>query len=124
MAHILIVEDEEAVQLLIRIILEAAGHRVYEARDGGDALDMLEIHAHSFDMIFLDVLMPKMGGLEFLSKLQSQPFRPPVTILSAYSDPLPPAVENLVNGRLNKPFTRQELLDGVNNLLRETIPTF
>ncbi len=122
MAHILIVEDEEAVQLLIRIILEAAGHRVYVAHDGGDALDMLKIHAHSFDMIVLDLLMPKMDGFEFLSKLQDQPVCPPVIILSTSSNPLPPAVENLVSGRLSKPFRRRELFDTVNNLLGESTP--
>jgi CheY-like chemotaxis protein len=123
MAHILIVEDEEAVQILIRIILEAANHTVFEARDGGDALDLLETHAYSFDMICLDVLMPKMDGFEFLSKLQNQPFCPPVIILSASSNPLPLAAENLVSGRLRKPFGRHELLDTVINVLGETTPT-
>ncbi len=120
MAHILMVEDEEAVQILVRIILETAGHSVYEAGDGGVALNILETLSNVFDMIILDILMPKMDGFEFLAKLQNQSFHPPVIILSSVSDPLPPAINHLVSGRINKPFSRQQLNDKVKSLLGES----
>ncbi len=121
MAQILIVEDEAPIRLLVRMMLESAGHSVCEACDGGAALDILETFPRSIDMIILDLLMPKTNGFEFLSKLQNQSFRLPVIILSAHLDRIPQALESMVMGRLLKPFKRQELKDMVNGLLGESI---
>lgn len=123
MAHILIVEDEAPIRLLVRIMLKSAGHSVYEAWDGGAALDILETYPEPFDMILLDLLMPKTNGFEFLSKLQTQPYRPPVVILSAHLDRVPQAFKSMVRGHLLKPFRSQELKDIVNSLLGESTLT-
>jgi CheY-like chemotaxis protein len=115
MAHILIVDDEAEIRLLLRMLLESAGHSVFEARDGRAALDILE--TKPFDLITLDLHMPRMKGFEFLSILQNQAFQPLVLIISVHSDQIPPALENEVHGRLNKPFHRQELITMVNSLV-------
>lgn len=123
MAHILIVDDDASTQILIRIILESADHSVDEAWDGTTALDILKISPNPFDLIILDLRMPKMDGFELLSILQNQSMSVPVMILSAHSDKLPQALESMVHDRLLKPFSKQELLDAVNNLLGEGTPT-
>ncbi|HEX2908627.1 MAG TPA: response regulator [Phototrophicaceae bacterium] len=120
MASILVVEDETVIQFLVRNMLQPAGHSVYEAGDGEAALVMLETFPQPFDLIILDLLMPKMNGFEFLSKLQNQTVRPPVIILSAHEDKIPQALENMVSGRLLKPFGRQDLNAAVNSLLGES----
>lgn len=68
MPRVLIVEDEELLSNAFRIILEKDGHKVEVAENGAVALDV----APDFkpDVILLDLLMPKMGGLEFLEKYQ------------------------------------------------------
>jgi CheY-like chemotaxis protein len=123
MAQILVVEDEAVVQLLIRIVLVSAGHSVFEALDGASALDILETHPKPFDMIVLDFLMPKMNGFEFLTRLQNHPFRPPVMVLTAHPNQIPQGFGSVIGGYLTKPFKRQQLIDAVNHLLGESIPT-
>jgi CheY-like chemotaxis protein len=122
MAHILIVDDEDSIQFLVRTVLESVGHSVFEARDGGAALDILDTHSNPFDMIVLDLLMPKVDGFEFLTKLQNHPFRPPVIVLSAHLDQIPRGIEHVISGHLTKPFRRQELNEAVNGLLSASTP--
>lgn len=64
MARVLVVEDEMSLNLAFKIILEAEGHAVRSAFDGQEALDLLE--QEEPELILLDLLMPHMGGLEFL----------------------------------------------------------
>lgn len=117
MAHILIVDDEAAIRSLLRTQLELAGHDVFEAQNGRAALDIFETFPESFDIITLDIHMPKMNGFEFLSILQNQPFHPLVLMISAHSDQIPQAVVHLVGGRLTKPFEMRALIAMVNNLV-------
>lgn len=63
---ILIVEDEQILRDAYVHILSQEGYRVSEARNGREALESLEREDH--DLILLDILMPKMDGLEFLKK--------------------------------------------------------
>ena len=117
MAHILIVDDEATIRILLRTLLEAAGHSVFEAQNGRAALDILETFPKPFDIMTLDIYMPKMNGFEFLSILQKQPSHPLVLIISAHSDEIPHAIEHEVSGRLMKPFGRQALITMVNSLV-------
>src|SRR5437870_1394433 len=64
MAHILIVEDDKDLNNAYKIILESGGHTVAAAFNGEEALTVLE--SFEPDLILLDLLMPIMGGLEFL----------------------------------------------------------
>ncbi len=66
MARILVVEDDNDLNKAYSIILRQEGHDVVEAFDGKEALKKLE--AFKPDLILLDLLMPIMGGLEFLQK--------------------------------------------------------
>ena len=66
MARILIVEDDKDLNAAYQMILKKAGHTVGSALNGKDALDMAAMFKP--DLILLDLLMPVMGGLEFLQE--------------------------------------------------------
>lgn len=66
MARILVVEDDQDLNNAYSIILKHAGHDVVESFDGQEALKKLE--GFKPDLILLDLLMPIMGGIEFLQK--------------------------------------------------------
>lgn len=78
MANILVVEDDHDLNNAYCIILRHSGHNVVAAFDGEDALEKLEDFEP--DLVLLDLLMPVMGGLEFLQKWDTKR-RSPVKIL-------------------------------------------
>jgi CheY-like chemotaxis protein len=78
-AKILIVDDDSAVQATIRLLLERAGHSVVVADDGHKGLAVFE--AGAFDLLFLDIFMPGMDGLETMRLVhQQQPLIPIIVI--------------------------------------------
>jgi CheY-like chemotaxis protein len=79
LAKILIVDDDIAVQMTIRILLERAGHSVVVASDGRKALSIFG--TGNFDLMFLDIFMPGMDGLETMRLVhQQQPLMPIIVI--------------------------------------------
>ncbi len=79
MAKILIVDDDSAVQATIKLLLERAGHSVVGASDGRKGLTIFE--AGDFDLLFLDIFMPGMDGLETMRLIhQQQPLIPIIVI--------------------------------------------
>jgi DNA-binding response OmpR family regulator len=66
-ATILLVDDEEAVQKLLTFPLERDGYRVVQARDGDEA--MRQFDDHSIDLVVLDLMLPKLDGLEVCKRL-------------------------------------------------------
>jgi CheY-like chemotaxis protein len=78
-AKILIVDDDSAVQMTIRLLLERAGHHVVVAGDGRKALAVFE--GEDFDLLFLDIFMPGMDGLETMRLVhQLRPLTPIIVI--------------------------------------------
>jgi CheY-like chemotaxis protein len=65
---ILVVDDNKSIYRLICHILSKKGFRIDYAKDGYDALKLLRWE--NFDIIFLDIIMPRMSGLEFMPKLK------------------------------------------------------
>ncbi|MEW6061144.1 MAG: response regulator transcription factor [Bacteroidota bacterium] len=118
LAHILIIEDEKKISALIRKGLEEESYSVEEAHDGEKGEQLLE--QNQFDLVILDIMMPKKGGLEVLQSLRQRGNNVPVMMLTAKS-----AVEDRVRGLdvgaddyLVKPFAITELLARVRSLLR------
>lgn len=66
MRSVLIVEDEEILRDTYQIILSSEPYDIEIARDGEDALDI--VRERSFDLILLDIMMPRMDGISFLKK--------------------------------------------------------
>ena len=116
MADILVVEDEEAINELIRRNLKLVGHTCYLAMDGENALEMM--NNKSFDLIVLDIMLPKLDGFEVLGQVKGIP-----TILLTARGSVEDRVKGLVMGAddyLTKPFEMLELLARVEAILRRT----
>lgn len=116
MIRILAVDDEEAIANLIRISLEQAGYFCKCVYDGEAAADMIE--KGNFDLILLDVMLPKIDGFELMEYIAQ--FQIPVIFLTAKND-----VKDKVKGlRLGaedyivKPFDNAELIARVEVVLR------
>jgi DNA-binding response OmpR family regulator len=117
-SHILLVEDEELILMIMEDTLTAAGYEVTMARDGQQAWEILESRHTNYDTILLDRLMPRMDGMALLSRLKAHPdFSPiPVIIETSFSD-AQSVREGLEQGAyyyLTKPFQPSVMLTVVN----------
>lgn len=117
MAHILLVDDQQHVRLLVKLVLEANQHTFSEATDGLEALQLLDQTPTPVDLILLDLLMPNLDGFEFLAILRRRSVRPPVILLTAVWNPTPDLPDYPISGELSKPFTRLKLLTTVQQTL-------
>lgn len=82
-ARILLADDEEAIQKLLRFPLEKEGYQVVQARDGQEAVDAFE--RESFDLVILDLMMPKIDGMEVCRRIRATS-TVPIIMLTAKSD--------------------------------------
>jgi two-component system, OmpR family, response regulator MprA len=119
--RVLVVDDERAVRDSLRRALELEGYDVELAADGEEALERLAQNGEP-DAVVLDILMPKMDGLEVCRRLRREGHRLPVLMLTARDE-----VENRVAGLdagaddyVTKPFALEELLARLRALLRRT----
>jgi CheY-like chemotaxis protein len=79
LAKILVIDDDSAVLATLRLLLERAGHSVVVADDGRKGLAIFD--AGDFDLLFLDIFMPGMDGLETMRLVhQRQPLTPVIVI--------------------------------------------
>jgi CheY-like chemotaxis protein len=78
-AKVLIVEDSPVTRARMRTSLSKQGYEIKEAANGREALTMLEVFTP--DCILLDLMMPEMGGLDFLRRQNERGAHPPVVVL-------------------------------------------
>ena len=107
---LLVVEDEARMVQLLRRGLTEEGHTVVCAGDGQEGLDLAR--NYEFDVIILDIMMPKLSGYELAQRLRSERVATPVLMLTA-KDSVPDVVRGLDAGAddyLTKPFAFEELL--------------
>jgi len=86
---ILIVDDEEAIRIMLMRMIEPLGHQIFDAPDGQAAYEM--IADTTFDLIISDLLMPRMDGSELLKKIREDGVDSAFILLTAYGD-LPQAL--------------------------------
>ena len=121
--RILVVDDERAVRESLRRALELEGYEVELAADGQEALERLEAETEPApDAVLLDVLMPRVDGLEVCRQIRRTGSRLPILMLTARAE-----VENRVEGLdagaddyVTKPFALEELLARLRALMRRT----
>jgi len=116
--RILVVEDERKVANFIRQGLAEEGHTVEVAADGAAALDLLE--GPPYDLVVLDLMLPKVDGFEILKLARARRLTTPVLVLTA-RDSVADKVRGLDLGAddyLTKPFSFDEFLARVRALLR------
>jgi CheY-like chemotaxis protein len=126
LAKILVVDDDVAVQATVRLLLERAGHSVVVAGDGRQGIATFE--AGEFDLLFLDIFMPGMDGIETMRLVhQRQPLVPIIVIsgnpIASGSGPdfLMMATKLGAVRSLQKPFKPSALLAAVADSLEATM---
>lgn len=115
--NILVVEDEIKIADFVTSGLQQAGFQTSHAADGLAGLNAIMQGAH--DLVVLDVMLPKMSGLDVLHQVRQQGIQTPIIILSAKSE-LPDrltAFERGVDDYLAKPFFVEELIARIKALL-------
>lgn len=115
--HILIVDDEASLRQTLARILQRAGFEVTTSTNGGEALSLLS--QHSFDLVYLDIRMPDMNGLEVLQAIHAKFPDLPVILFTAQPD-LNSAVEALRRGAMDyllKPLKPQTIIDRTQSIL-------
>jgi DNA-binding response OmpR family regulator len=116
---VLLVEDEEAVRVLVRQILQSCGYTLLEARHGVDALRLAEQYGKPIHLLLTDMVMPHMAGDELAERMRR--VRPGLSVLflSGYTDKRPqvPTSQRVVSDFLHKPFAPEALARRVRDLL-------
>jgi len=116
--HILVVEDDPSITLGLEMNLEAEGYDVTIAVDGEDGL--ARVLSSMFDLVILDVMLPKMNGFEVVKAIRSRGNHVPVVMLSARGAEMDKVMglELGAEDYITKPFSLAELLARVKAVLR------
>ena len=117
-ATILVVDDQRAHRLMLRAHLEDAGYQVLEAGDGQEALDICS--DQQVDLVLMDLVMPRMDGMQSLAKIKALSPEMPVLMITAYGS-IESAVGALKAGAedyLTKPLDVEEAVIKVSRHLR------
>lgn len=117
MAHILIVDDEKSIRRTLRDILELEKYKVDEAADGLECI--VKLKQNSYDVIILDIKMPKMDGMEALERINVLSNDTPVVMISGHGT-IDTAVEAVKKGAfdfISKPPDLNRLLITLRNAM-------
>jgi len=117
---ILLVDDEDSIQTLLTYPLERDGYRVVQARDGEEALTRFA--EEEVDLVVLDVMLPKLDGLEVCKRLRGES-TVPIIMLTARGDELDKVLglELGADDYITKPFSIREFRSRVRALLRRAV---
>lgn len=121
---ILVVDDEPSISMLIEFNLKLAGYEVRCVSDGEAVFDMLKPFRP--DLIVLDLMLPKMDGIQVCRELRKQNNGVPIIMLTALQD-VTDRITGLDNGAddyMTKPFSPQELISRIGAIFRrlQTLP--
>jgi DNA-binding response OmpR family regulator len=111
--RILLADDEEMVRKAVRLILAGCGYQIVEAEDGEDAVQKFIQGSPPFDLVLLDLDMPRLNGLDALARIRSHRMAAKIILLSG-------GVHTIELGEVRfvqKPFDNEELI----KLVRDTL---
>jgi DNA-binding response OmpR family regulator len=110
---ILVVDDDQELQDLVSFALKREGYNVLQAYNAFEGLEMIE--KENVDLALLDIMMPKMDGLEMLSRLRAKDLDLPVIVMTALAAPEAAisAMREHACDFLEKPFEVQQLLSAI-----------
>lgn len=118
--NVLLVEDEDMIALYLQKLFRKRGHKLDWAADGEQGLDLAQTASKAYDAIILDIVLPKMSGLEICRTLRADDQHTPILILSS-KDSESERVAGLDVGAddyMVKPFSGEELLARLRALTR------
>lgn len=118
MARILVVDDEEADRTFQQVVLEGAGHEIFLAEDGGEAIRAFA--GRGIEVVLTDLQMPKVHGLELIMILRDFSPRPAIIAISGTGAPqLEMAAALGAERTLSKPVDPDELVAAVDDVLQQ-----
>jgi len=120
MTNILVVEDDLPVRTVIRRMLEAEGHTVFEAENGKEAMALY--HREQIDLVIMDIILPEKEGLETIKELKRESPEIKIIAISGGGKVKPPFYLNLArkfgaDRTFEKPFAWKQLVRTVTELL-------
>lgn len=118
-AHILVVDDEDALRTVLSSELEGEGYEVETAADGDEAIDIVQ--KKQFNLVLLDIKMPKVDGFEVLKFIKEKYPHVKVIMLTGFAD-LKNAIESKKLGAedfVSKPYDLVDLLTTIERVLSE-----
>ena len=120
LAHILVIDDDDRIRELVKQYLLENKYLVTTAKDAFDAKNKIEII--KFDLIVLDIMMPKKSGLELTSEIKKE-IELPIILLTAKGETSErvTGLEFGADDYLSKPFEPKELLLRIRNILNKTL---
>jgi two-component system, OmpR family, response regulator len=122
MSRILVVDDDQTTRHVLRKVLTSAGFTASVAKDGVDALKALR--TQRFDLLLLDVWMPRMNGLDLLAHIRNRKSKPRVVVMTSDDAPetLLKAVREQAFKYVHKPVEAPALLQTVREVLKAAPP--
>ena len=121
LAHILVVDDDDRIRDLVKQYLTDNKYLITTAKDAFEAKEKIEIV--KFDLVVLDIMMPKKSGLELTSEMKKKEVNLPIILLTAkgLADERITGLEFGADDYLSKPFEPKELLLRIKNILNKTL---
>jgi DNA-binding NtrC family response regulator len=118
-SHILVVDDEDALRMVLSSELSSSGYEVTTAADGDEAITVVQ--NKKFDLVLLDIKMPKVDGFEVLKFIKKNFPTVKVIMLTGFAD-LKNAIESKKHGAedfVSKPYDLVDLLTTIERVLSE-----
>jgi len=111
MARILLVEDDNAVRSFVARALEIDSHRVVEAEDGEDGLEIFVADNDGFDLVLTDIQMPQLDGIQMSEALSKACPGQKILMMTGYANQRERAanLESIIIDVVQKPFTLPEI---------------
>ena len=119
---VLVIDDEQAYTKVMSMVLGEYGFDSFPANSAKDAWELLD--RLTPDLVLLDVMMPEIDGITFLTELRANAeLRPiPVLVVTAYTETREKALRAGASGFLKKPFSAQQLRDSIGEFLSVSDP--